>query len=95
MNTVDQITAHIGHMNADELAQVIEAVKLRRTWLSRQTMRQIVVGDTVEFDAGRNRGMQRGRVTKVNRTTLAVLVGGYTTWRVPASLVRKVDNTTA
>ena len=91
MYDVKAITDAIGHMNHDDLGAVIEAVKLRRSWLGRNTIRKLVVGDVVEFDAGRGRGVHRGTVSKVNRTTVAVLVNGYTTWRVPANLVRMVQ----
>lgn len=42
MYDVKAITDAIGHMNHDDLGAVIEAVKLRRTWLGRNTIRKLV-----------------------------------------------------
>ena len=57
MNTVQTAVSAINSMNNDELEQVVDAIKLRRTYLSRQTTRQLAVGDSVKFEA-------RGRVVQ-------------------------------
>jgi FKBP-type peptidyl-prolyl cis-trans isomerase 2 len=93
-NRVNQAVELIYQMENDEVDQVVEAIKLKRTHLARQATGQLTVGDTVEFDA-RGRTV-RGTVTKVNRKTVVVherrpsdLVG--TNWRVTASLLSRVE----
>ena len=89
MNTVQTAVTAIRNMNNDELAQVIEAVKLQRTWLARTTARALNVGDTVEF-AARGRVI-RGEVMKVNRKNIKVFEDDYRVWNVPASMLKVVD----
>jgi hypothetical protein len=88
-NFATAITA-IHKMDNDQLNAVIRAVKDRRTYLVRQTTAAIQVGDVVSFAA---RGQQVvGTVTKVNIKTVAVKQNNsFTTWRVHASLLKKVD----
>ena len=93
-NRVTKAVELIYQMEADELSQIIEAVKLKRTHLARTMTRSVVVGDTVTFEA-RGRTVT-GKVTKVNTKTLQVReeprAGGFTStnWKVTASLVQKV-----
>lgn len=89
MNRVQIAITEIRNMNNDELNQVIEAIKLQRTWLARTTARAMAVGDTVEFDA-RGRTV-RGTITKINRKTVVVREQGYGQWKVTASLLRVVE----
>jgi sulfate adenylyltransferase subunit 1 (EFTu-like GTPase family) len=88
-NFATAITA-IHKMDNDQLNAVIRAVKDRRTYLARLKANSFQVGDTVSFAA---RGMQVvGTVTKVNTKTVAVKQNNsFTTWRVHASLLKKVD----
>jgi hypothetical protein len=88
-NFATAITA-IHKMDNDQLNAVIRAVKDRRTYLARLKANSFQVGNTVSFAA---RGMQVvGTVTKVNTKTVAVKQNdNYTTWRVHASLLKKVD----
>jgi len=91
MNTsVETIIQNIRSMSAADLAQVIEAVKLRRTYLTRQKAAALMIGDRVTFSA---RGMQvLGTVTKVNTKTVQVKQSNTATlWRVHASLLRPVQ----
>jgi len=89
MNTVQTAVNAINSMNNDELEQVVDAIKLRRTYLSRQTTRQLAVGDSVEFEA-RGR-VVKGVVTKINPKTVIVREAGYGNWKVPASLLQKTE----
>ena len=89
MNKVQTAINEIRNMNNDELNQVIEAIKMQRTWLARTTARAMAVGDTVEFEA-RGRTVQ-GVVTKINRKTVIVRENGYGNWKVTASLLKMVD----
>jgi len=76
--------------NNDELAQVIDAVKLQRQFISMQNIRSVVAGDTVQFTA-RGR-VVTGEVVKVNRKNVKVREG-FTTWNVPAAMLEKVEQT--
>jgi len=89
MNKVQTAVDAIRNMNNDELNQVIEAVKLQRTWLARTMTRAMAVGDTVEF-TGRGGRTVTGTVTKINRKTV-IVNEGFTNWKVPASLLRVVE----
>ena len=89
MNLVQTAVNAINSMNDDELEQIVDAIKLRRTYLSRQTTRALATGDSVEFEA---RGQKiYGRVTKINRKTVIVHEAGYGKWKVPASMLRKTE----
>ena len=89
MNNVRTAVEAIRNSNNDELNQIIEAIKLQRTYLARTTARALAVGDTVEF-TGRNGATHTGSVTKINRKTVLVKEG-YTTWKVTASMLRVVE----
>lgn len=72
--------------NNDEVNQVVEAIKLKRTALSRSVTRSVRVGDMVSFEG--RQGTVTGKVTKVNRKTLIVDDSRTgTVWKVTASLV--------
>ena len=85
MNNVQTAITAIRNCNNDELNQVIEAIKLQRTYLARSTARALAVGDTVQF-TGRNGRRVTGTVEKVNRKTVIVR-DGLTKWKVTASLL--------
>ena len=86
MNNVQSTVAAIRGMNKLELEQVVEAIKLQRTWLARSTARSLSVGDSVKFK-GRQGETVRGVVDKVNRKTAMVRSAGGQMWRVTASLL--------
>lgn len=74
------------HASDEELRCVIEAVKMRRQWLSRQNIRAFRDGDTVSF-TGRNGLTLTGKVTKVMQKNVIVATqrGNY---RVPANMLK-------
>jgi len=88
MSVQTAITAIRNCNNNDELAQIIDAVKLQRQFISMQNIRSVNVGDTVEFTA-RGRVIT-GEVVKVNRKNVKVREG-FTTWNVPAAMLAVVD----
>ena len=91
MNNVQTaIKAIHGIQSNDDLNQVIEAIKLQRTYLSRQTVRSLRVGDAVEFE-GRGGVTVRGTVEKINRKTVIVAEPGYGRWRVTAGLLKQTN----
>ena len=89
MNDFENAVNTIRHMTAGELNQIVTEIKLRRTYLARQSAVSFAVGDRVSFAA---RGMQvLGTVTKVNIKTIQVKQdNAYTTWKVHASLLHPV-----
>ena len=89
MNNVQTAVEAIRNSNNDELNQIIEAIKLQRTWLARTTARALAVGDTVQF-TGRGGRTVTGTVTKINRKTV-IVKDGYTNWKVTASMLKVVE----
>ena len=89
-NLVTRATELIYQMNSDEINQIVDAIKLKRTHLARNSASQLMVGDFVEFN-GRNGVNQSGRITKVNRKTVVVDCGVRGVWKVTASMLRKVE----
>ena len=87
MNNVQTAITAIRDMNNDEINQVVEAIKLQRTYNARQATRSLMVGDIVSFN-GRGGATVTGRVTKINRKTVLVKdSASNTVWRVTASLL--------
>ena len=90
MNNVQTAVTAIRNMNNDEINQVIEAIKLQRTYLARSASRSLMVGDTVSFDA-KTRGRITGQVIKVNRKTVQVRCNRTQgLWKVTASMLTQV-----
>ncbi len=91
MTTAEAIQM-IHRMDMAELARAVEAIKLRRTNLARQKTAQLMVGDRVSF-AGRRGMTVTGVVSKVNLKTVQVKQdNAFTTWKVPASMLKILDN---
>ena len=90
MNNVQTAITAIRNMTNDEINQVVEAIKLQRTFNARQTARTLTVGDTVSFDA-RTRGVITGTVTKINRKTVQVRCNRTQgMWKVTASMLKQI-----
>ena len=90
MNNVQTAVTAIRNMNADEINQVIDAIKLQRTWLARSATRSLMVGDTVTFDA-KMRGQIVGQVVKINSKTVQVRCNRTQgLWKVTASMLTQV-----
>ena len=91
---VEKVVELINKMNYDELVAVIDAVKLRRQFISRNNIRSITTGDMVQFNSG-SRGIITGKVIKVNQKNVKIeqkSSGGLVTkWNVPAALVKKIE----
>ena len=89
-NIVTKSVELIYQMDSDQIDQVVEAIKLKRTHLAKTIARSIVVGDIVSFN-GRRGQTVTGKVTKVNQKT--VVVRDSTTqiqWKVTASMLTKL-----
>ena len=81
----------IHDMTLEDLQDVVEAVKLRRTYLHASTARSFAKGDKVEF-TGR-RGVQlQGVVEKVAQkyVTVDCTMFGGSVWRVPGANLKEV-----
>jgi uncharacterized protein YkvS len=93
-NLVTRAVELIYQMDNSQINEIVDAIKLKRTYLAKQATRGVIVGDTVEFK-GRGRTI-RGVVKKVNQKTLQVYEAPHgnllgTNWKVTASLVQKVE----
>ena len=89
-NLVTQATTLIYSMDSDQLNQIVEAVKLKRTHLAKQVARSIVIGDIVSF-SGRRGQTVTGKVTKVNQKTVVVRDSAtQTQLKVTASMLTKL-----
>jgi hypothetical protein len=85
------LQTQISKMSASELNEIVELVKLRRTYISKTVTKTLVIGDNVTFDSGRTYGKVTGKVSKVNIKTVAVKdTHNGLTWKVTASLLTKV-----
>ena len=77
----------IHDMTLEELQQVVDAVKLRRTYLHNMAIRSLRRGNTVKFFS---RGSyHQGTVHKVAQKYVTVDTGS-TYWKVPAGHLEKV-----
>ena len=81
----DAVTYILGEADDNELRCIIEAVKQRRTWLTRSNIRATVIGDKVSF-TGRNGLTLTGTVTKVMQKNVLVNTGRGV-YRVPANML--------
>lgn len=91
-NSVTKAVELIYTMNNDQLNEVIEAIKLKRQYLSRQAVRSFVVGDMVQF-TNKTGGRVNATVEKVNKKYIIVSthIGGEK-WRVPATMLTKLSD---
>ena len=62
MSNLNKVLSEIAIMDSEEINSVVEAIKLRRTFLAKSTVRSFNVGDVVEFDA--RGGIIKGTSTK-------------------------------
>ena len=92
-NNVTKAVEAIYKMDNDELNQVVEAIQLKRQFLSKQAIRNFVVGDMVQFTSRRTGGKVNATVEKVNKKYVIVSthIGGEK-WRVPATMLTKLSD---
>ena len=91
-NSVTKAVELIYQMDNDEINQVVEAIKLKRQYLSRQAIRNFMVGDMVQFTSSKTGGKVNATVKKVNRkyVVVAAHIGGQQ-WRVPATMLTPLN----
>jgi len=88
-NTVLTAVKAIHRANRDELDQIVEAVKLQRTFLAKQSARSFSIGDAVQF-TGRGGRTVVGTVNKVNPKTIIVDSPTQGRWKVTASMLTQI-----
>ena len=89
-NIVTKSVELIYQMDNAQLNEVIEAIKLKRTFLAKQAVRSFMVGDIVQFT---NKQGQKttGQVRKCNKKYIIVNESATgTQWRVPATMLTKL-----
>ena len=82
---METILTLVGKADYDQLNEIAGRLKLQRTFLANQTVRSFVIGDNVKF-TGRNKMVETGVISKVNRRYVHVQVG-HTIWKVPAEML--------
>ena len=90
MNNVQTAITAIHNMNASEVDQVVEAIKLQRTFLAKTSARTFSVGDAVQFTGRGNRTVV-GTVYKVNPKTIVVDSPSQGRWKVTASMLESLE----
>ena len=89
-NSVTKCSELILNMDNDQLNQVVEAIQLRRQYLTRQATRALNVGDKVSFTSSKTGELKTGNITKVARKYITIDCGLYDVWRVPGNMVERV-----
>ena len=75
----------IHNMDPDQIAAVVDAVKLRRNRINQTAIRTVQVGDNVQF-TGRGGSTVKGSVTKKAIKFVTVDTGSQR-WKVPANML--------
>ena len=89
MTMIRTVIDQVSRMDAEELNRVVEAVKLQRTFLAKESARGLFIGDCVSFTSKRGTTVQ-GTVTKVNPKTVLVDTVHDGRWKVTASMLTLV-----
>ena len=85
MTMLNTVLDQVARMDNAELNLVVDAVKLRRTFISKESARGLFIGDSVSFES--KRGVRvTGTVAKVNSKTVVVDTA-QGRWKVTASLL--------
>jgi uncharacterized protein YkvS len=90
MANIQNIIADIYALQTnEELNQIVEAIKLKRTHLAKTMARTFSKGDSVEFTDRQGRVTQ-GVVNKVN-IKYVIVDCGVSRYKVPASMLRTAE----
>lgn len=84
-----ELILEIHKMNADELDQVVQAVKQRRSALHTRATHSFRRGDTVQF-SGKYGRLVSGTVEKIALKYVTINCGTEGRWRVPAGHLQAV-----
>ncbi len=82
---MDKTVDAIRHMSLEELKWIQEEIVMRRSSLSRQSMREIAVGDTVQFT--NKRGVAVSGTVEKKAIKYVTVDTGMGRWKVPASML--------
>ena len=88
-NLVTKSVELIYQMDNDQLNEVIEAIKLKRTHLTKQAVRSFMIGDIVSFTGKRGVDVS-GKVKKIAQKYVTVDCGAQAQWRVPGNHLTKL-----
>jgi len=88
LTTIEQVNSQImfGSFTNEQLNSILAAVKFRRSQLTKETKRALMLGDVVKFTHPRTGRTHQGNVVKINIKNIKVREG-ITTWNVPANLL--------
>ena len=81
-------------LDATDLDQVIQAVKMRRNQLHCENARALNIGDRVEFE-GRGGRTEKGTVRKIKIKYVLVETDRGSRWNVPGSHLTLLEKETA
>ena len=88
-NLVTKASELIYQMDNEQLNQVIEAIKLKRTHITKQAARSMMVSDIVGFTGKYGKDVS-GKVIKIAQKYVTVDCGVDGRWRVPANQLTKL-----
>jgi len=86
MTMMNTVMDQVARMDSAELNRVVDAVKLRRTFIAKESARGLFIGDAVSFESKRGQTVE-GTVTKVNTKTVVVDTVTAGRWKVTASML--------
>ena len=86
MTMMNTVLDQVARMDSAELNRVVDAIKLRRTFVAKESARGLFIGDSVQFTGRGNRTVV-GTVTKVNTKTVVVDTVREGRWKVTASML--------
>ena len=89
-----EIINKIFSLDATDLDQVIQAVKMRRNQLHCENARALNIGDRVEFE-GRGGRTEKGTVRKIKIKYVLVETDRGSRWNVPGSHLTLLEKETA
>lgn len=91
-NLVTKAVELIYQMDNEQLKEVADAIQLKRQYLSKQAIKNFIIGDMVQFTSSRTGGKVNATVEKVNKKYVIVSthIGGEK-WRVPATMLTKIS----
>jgi GTP-binding protein EngB required for normal cell division len=82
-----------GNLTNTELTSVIDAVKWKRATIAKLTKASLMLGDTVTFTSTKTGRTMQGTVTKIAIKYVTVSVPGWGSWKVPANMLSKIEDT--
>ena len=88
MASIQEINSSImwGDLTNDQLNSIIAAVKFRRTQLTREAKRSLMLGDSVKFTSSKTGQTLQGNVTKIAIKYITVRTS-QGLWKVPGNML--------